>query len=126
MDTIKLTNTWKEQKETKWIYDLLTKPICLGGLDIENVNVTKISTIKADGDSINAILNCQKDDTIFTINLYGVDEVYNKESSYSNVLLSIENGSNKLVLLIKEQETLMHIQFKSGSFKLDNNSVFFE
>lgn len=126
MDTIKLTNEWKEQKETKWIYDLIRKPIELGGLDIENVNVIKTSTTKTEDSSINAVLNCRKDKLSFDINLLGVNEIYGNELSYSDVLLSIENGTNELVLLIRKEEILMHIRFQSGSFKLKNKSVCFE
>ena len=118
MDVIKMTEDWKSSLGTKWLYDLLVKPISSGGIDIDNVTVKNIHFIKKDDDTNIAHIECYKDRFNFAIVLVNVNQaIFAGMDKCDNVIISIENTTDCLVLLVrKDNEVLLNIFFDNGEF----------
>ncbi len=118
MDVIKITEDWKSPLGTKWLYDLLVKPISLGGIDIDNVAIKNIHFIKKDDETIIAQIECCKDYFNFAIILVNVNQaIFAGMDKCDNVIISIENTTGCLVLLVKkDNEVLLNIFFDNGEF----------
>ena len=121
MDSIKLTNEWKNDLELKVLYDIIKKPVQLGGFDIEHVYV-KESIFNENNEHLQGIIKIEKNDLclelilnkVTNINIFDYQEL-------KDVTISIENGENDLVFLVKNiNGIVISISFIGGSFCLNN------
>ena len=121
MNSIKLTNEWKNDLELKVLYDIIKKPVQLGGFDIEHVYV-KESIFNENNEHLQGIIKIEKNDLclelilnkITNINVFDYQEL-------KDVTISIENGENDLVFLVKiSNDIIVSISFLNGSFNINN------
>lgn len=130
MDSIKLTNEWKNDLELKVLYDIIKKPVQLGGFDIEHVYI-KESIFNENNEHLQGRIKIEKNDlclelilnNITYVNIFDCQEYINifEYQELKDVTISIENGENDLVFLVKNiNGIVISISFSGGSFNINN------
>lgn len=121
MDSIKLVNEWKESN--KLIYDIIKKPVQLGGFDIENVYIRESTFIQNNGE-LQGIIKIQKNELYFALILHKISNISIYDfQTLNSTTISIENGEKNLVFLSRfNDDDVFYIEFEGGSLNIDNNN----
>lgn len=119
MDAKELYKEWCNFQNTQKIIDIIEKPISSGGFDIKGIENVSLS-FEFNGNVLQGFLKFKKGLNFYSLLLIDIKEINNTLCNVkSTLILSIENGANNLVLLIKENDTiepLLNITFVSGGF----------
>ena len=127
MNSIKLIADLKNNSEFKLLYDIVKKPVELGGFDIENVYVIETLFDKK-GEYLQGKIKVEKNDSFFEVLLNKVEciNIYDYRE-LKNVTISIENGESDLVFLVKiAKDIVIDIKFNSGEININNKKLIFD
>ena len=126
MDSIKLINEWKNNPEFKVLYDIIKQPIEAGGFDIEHVYLRE-STFNNNNDQLQGIIKIHQNDLAIELILNKVTDINILDyQTLNDVTISIENGENNLVFLVKEiNDIVISVNFNDGIFKINNTKISF-
>ena len=126
MDSIKLINEWKNNPEFKVLYDIIKQPIEAGGFDIEHVYLRE-STFNKNNDQLQGIIKIHQNDLAIELILNKVTDINILDyQTLNDVSISIENGENNLVFLVKEiNDIVISVNFNYGIFKINNTKISF-
>ena len=126
MDSIKLINEWKNNPEFKVLYDIIKQPIEVGGFDIEHVYLRE-STFNNNNDQLQGIIKIHQNDLAIELILNKVTDINILDyQTLNDVTISIENGENNLVFLVKEiNDIVISVNFNDGIFKINNTKISF-
>ena len=126
MDSIKLINEWKNNPEFKVLYDIIKQPIEAGGFDIEHVYLRE-STLNNNNDQLQGIIKIHQNDLAIELILNKVTDINILDyQTLNDVTISIENGENNLVFLVKEiNDIVISVNFNDGIFKINNTKISF-
>lgn len=127
MDSIKLINELKNNSEFKLLYNMVKKPVELGGFDIENVYVIE-TLFDKNGEYLQCKIKIEKNDSFFELVLNKVEciNIYDYRE-LKNVTISIENGESDLVFLVKiAKDIVIDIKFDSGEININNQKLIFD
>lgn len=127
MDSIKLINELKNNSEFKLLYNMVKKPVELGGFDIENVYVIE-TLFDKNGEYLQCKIKIEKNDSFFELVLNKVEciNIYDYRE-LKNVTISIENGESDLVFLVKiAKDIVIDIKFNSGEININNEKLIFD
>ena len=127
MDSIKLINELKNNSEFKLLYNMVKKPVELGGFDIENVYVIE-TLFDKNGEYLQCKIKIEKNDSFFELVLNKVEciNIYDYRE-LKNVTISIENGESDLVFLVKiAKDIVIDIKFNSGEININNQKLIFD
>ena len=126
MDSIKLINEWKNNPEFKVLYDIIKQPIEAGGFDIEHVYLRE-STFNNNNDQLQGIIKIHQNDLAIELILNKVTDINILDyQTLNDVTISIENGENNLVFLVKViNDIVISVNFKDGIFKINNTKISF-
>lgn len=126
MDSIKLINEWKNNPEFKVLYDIVKQPIEAGGFDIEHVYLRE-STFNNNNDQLQGIIKIHQNDLAIELILNKVTNINILDyQTLNDVTISIENGENNLVFLVKEiNDIVISVNFNDGIFKINNTKISF-
>lgn len=126
MDSKKFINELSKSPNYKVIYDIIKKPVEMGGFDIENANVIE-TLFNKNKEHFQGKIRIRKKDFSFDLILNKVESInifsYEK---LNDVTISIENGENDLVFLIKNgDEIVINVEFDDGEFNFDYTKIKF-
>lgn len=126
MDSIKLINEWKNNPEFKVLYDIIKQPIEAGGFDIEHVYLRE-STFNNNNDQLQGIIKIHQNDLAIELILNKVTDINILDyQTLNDVTISIENGENNLVFLVKEiNDIVISVNFNDGIFNIKNTKSSF-
>lgn len=126
MDSIKLINEWKNNPEFKVLYDIIKQPIEAGGFDIEHVYLRE-STFNNNNDQLQGIIKIHQNDLTIELILNKVTDINILDyQTLNDVTISIENGENNLVFLVKViNDIVISVNFNDGIFKINNTKISF-
>lgn len=126
MDSIKLINEWKNDPEFKVLYDIIKQPIEAGGFDIEHVYLRE-STFNNNNDQLQGIIKIHQNDLAIELILNKVTDINILDyQTLNDVTISIENGENNLVFLVKEiNDIVISVNFNDGIFNIKNTKSSF-
>ena len=126
MDSIKLINEWKNNPEFKVLYDIIKQPIGAGGFDIEHVYLRE-STFNNNNDLLQGIIKIHQNDLAIELILNKVTDINILDyQTLNDVTISIENGENNLVFLVKViNDIVVSVNFNDGIFKIKNTKSSF-
>lgn len=126
MDSIKLINEWKNNPEFKVLYDIIKQPIEAGGFDIEHVYLRE-STFNNNNDQLQGIIKIHQNDLAIELILNKVTDINILDyQTLNDVTISIENGENNLVFLVKVfNDIVISVNFNDGIFKINNTKISF-
>ena len=126
MDSIKLINEWKNNPEFKVLYDIIKQPIEAGGFDIEHVYLRE-STFNNNNDQLQGIIKIHQNDLAIELILNKVTDINILDyQTLNDVTISIENGENNLVFLVKViNDIVVSVNFNDGIFKINNTKISF-
>lgn len=126
MDSIKLINEWKNNPEFKVLYDIIKQPIEAGGFDIEHVCLRE-STFNNNNDQLQGIIKIHQNDLAIELILNKVTDINILDyQTLNDVTISIENGENNLVFLVKVfNDIVISVNFNDGKFKINNTKISF-
>ena len=126
MDSIKLINEWKNNPEFKVLYDIIKQPIEAGGFDIEHVYLRE-STFNNNNDLLQGIIKIHQNDLAIELILNKVTDINILDyQTLNDVTISIENGENNLVFLVKViNDIVVSVNFNDGIFKINNTKISF-
>ena len=126
MDSIKLINEWKNNPEFKVLYDIIKQPIEAGGFDIEHVYLRE-STFNNNNDLLQGIIKIHQNDLAIELILNKVTDINILDyQTLNDVTISIENGENNLVFLVKViNDIVVSVNFNDGIFKIKNTKSSF-
>ena len=124
MDSIKLINEWKNNPKFKVLYDIIKQPIEAGGFDIEHVYLRE-STFNNNNDQLQGIIKIHQNDLAIELILNKVTDINILDyQTLNDVTISIENGENNLVFLVKEiNDIVISVNFNDGIFKINNTKI---
>lgn len=126
MDSIKLINEWKNNPKFKVLYDIIKQPIEAGGFDIEHVYLRE-STFNNNNDQLQGIIKIHQNDLAIELILNKVTDINILDyQTLNDVTISIENGENNLVFLVKViNDIVISVNFNDGIFKINNTKISF-
>ena len=126
MDSIKLINEWKNNPEFIVLYDIIKQPIEAGGFDIEHVYLRE-STFNNNNDQLQGIIKIHQNDLAIELILNKVTDINILDyQTLNDVTISIENGENNLVFLVKViNDIVISVNFNDGMFKINNTKISF-
>ena len=126
MDSIKLINEWKNNPEFKVLYDIIKQPIEAGGFDIEHVYLRE-STFNNNNDQLQGIIKIHQNDLAIELILNKVTDINILDyQTLNDVTISIENGENNLVFLVKViNDIVISVNFNDGIFNIKNTKSSF-
>ena len=126
MDSIKLINEWKNNPEFIVLYDIIKQPIEAGGFDIEHVYLRE-STFNNNNDQLQGIIKIHQNDLAIELILNKVTDINILDyQTLNDVTISIENGENNLVFLVKViNDIVISVNFNDGIFKINNTKISF-
>ena len=126
MDSIKLINEWKNNPEFKVLYYIIKQPIEAGGFDIEHVYLRE-STFNNNNDLLQGIIKIHQNDLAIELILNKVTDINILDyQTLNDVTISIENGENNLVFLVKViNDIVISVNFNDGIFKINNTKISF-
>lgn len=126
MDSIKLINEWKNNPEFKVLYDIIKQPIEAGGFDIEHVYL-RDSIFNNNNDQLQGIIKIHQNDLAIELILNKVTDINILDyQTLNDVTISIENGENNLVFLVKViNDIVISVNFNDGIFKINNTKISF-
>lgn len=126
MDSIKLINELKNNPEFKVLYDIIKQPIEAGGFDIEHVYLRE-STFNNNNDQLQGIIKIHQNDLAIELILNKVTDINILDyQTLNDVTISIENGENNLVFLVKViNDIVISVNFNDGIFKINNTKISF-
>lgn len=126
MDSIKLINEWKNNPEFIVLYDIIKQPIEAGGFDIEHVYLRE-STFNNNNDQLQGIIKIHQNDLAIELILNKVTDINILDyQTLNDVTISIENGENNLVFLVKViNDIVISVNFNDGIFKINNIKISF-
>lgn len=121
MDSIKLVNEWKYSNIL--IYDIIKKPVQLGGFVIESVYIMESSFVQNNRE-LRGIIKIKKNELYFTLILHKISNISIYEfQTLNSITISIENGEKSLVFLSRVNDVVVfYIEFEGCSINFNNNT----